>query len=83
MAFLDPLNRKKSHIQRTVSTKKNCFAHINWMNGKKSEAVVRRFSVKRVLKNFTNFTGKHLRPATLLKRRLWYRCFAVNLAKFL
>ena len=45
-------------------------------------------SVKKgVLKNFTNFTGKHLcqsllfnkvaglRPATLLKRRLWHRCF--------
>ena len=24
-----------------------------------------------------------LRPATLLKRRLWYRCFPVNFAKFL
>ena len=24
-----------------------------------------------------------LRPATLLKKRLWYRCFPVNFAKFL
>ena len=24
-----------------------------------------------------------LRPATLLKKRLWYRCFSVNFAKFL
>ena len=53
-------------------------------------------SVKKgVLGNFTKFTGKHLcqslffnevaglRPATLLKKRLWYRCFPVNFAKFL
>ena len=48
-----------------------------------------------VLKNFATFTGKHLfqslflnkvpglRPATLLKKRLWYRCFPVNFATFL
>ena len=42
---------------------------------------------KGVLRNFTKFTGKHLcqslffnkvaglRPATLLKKRLWHRCF--------
>ena len=41
---------------------------------------------------FAKFTGKHLcqslffnkvRPATLLKKRLWHRCFLVNFAKFL
>ena len=48
-----------------------------------------------VLKTFTKFTGKHLcqslffnkaaglRPATLLKKRLWHRCFPVNFVKFL
>ena len=54
-----------------------------------------RCSVKKVvLKNFTKFTEKHLcpsfvfnkvaglRPAILLKKRLWYRCFPVNFAKF-
>ena len=47
-----------------------------------------------VLRNFTKFTGKHLcqslvfnkvaclRPATLLKKRLWDRCFPVNFVKF-
>ena len=53
-------------------------------------------SVKKgVLRNFAKFTGKHLcqslffdkvaglRPATLLKNRLWYRCFRVNFAKIL
>ena len=49
----------------------------------------------RVLRNLGKFIGKHLRqslflnkvadlrPATLLKRRLWRRCFLVNFAKFL
>ena len=50
---------------------------------------------KGVLRNFAKFTGKHhrqnlyfnkvadLRPATLLKKRLWHRCFPGNFAKFL
>ena len=53
------------------------------------------FCKKSVLKNFAKFTGKHLcqslffnkieglRPATLLKKRLWHRCFPANFAKFL
>ena len=42
-----------------------------------------------VLKNFAKFTGKHLcqtlffSKVTLLKKRLWYRCFPVSFAKFL
>ena len=48
-----------------------------------------------VLKNFAKFTRKHqsqslffnkvagLRPATLLKKRLWHRCFPANFAKLL
>ena len=56
----------------------------------------RRCSVKKgVLGNFAKFTGKHLcqrlflnkvvglRPAALLRRSLWDRCFPVNFAKFL
>ena len=50
---------------------------------------------KRVLRNFAKFTGKSLcqslflnkvaglRPAILLKKSLWHRCFPVNFAKFL
>ena len=55
------------------------------------------FYKKGVLRNLGKFTGKHLwqslfsitlqalglRPATLLKKRLWRRCFPVNFAKFL
>ena len=58
----------------------------------------RSCSIKKgVVKNFAKSTGKHLcpsllfneaagsrpRPATLLKRRLWHRCFHVNFVKFL
>ena len=56
----------------------------------------RRCSVKKgVFRNFAKFTGKHLhqslffnkisglKPATLLKKGLWYRCFPVNFAKIL
>ena len=53
----------------------------------------RRCSVRKgVLWNLAKFTGKHLcqslffnkvKPATLLKKRLWYKCFPVNFAKFL
>ena len=42
------------------------------------------FSRKSVLRNFAKFTGKYpclcLRAATLLKKRLWHRCFPVNFA---
>ena len=53
------------------------------------------FCKKSVLRNFAKFTGKHLCqslylnkvsglwPETLLKQRLWRRCFPVNFGKFL
>ena len=60
------------------------------------EAVVSRCSFKKVfLTFFSKFKGKHLRqdlflnkvaglrPTTLLKKRLWHRCFSVNFKKFL
>ena len=56
----------------------------------------RKCSIKKgVLRNFSKFTGKHLhqslffnkvaglRPATLLKKMLWHRCFPLNFQKFL
>ena len=45
------------------------------------------FCKKGALRNFAKFLGKHLcqslMPATLIKKRLWHRCFPVNFAKFL
>ena len=52
---------------------------------------------KGALRNFVKFTGKHvcqglffiklqassLKPATLLEKRLWHRCFLVNFTKLL
>ena len=61
-----------------------------------SYTILMRCSLKKcVLRNFANFTGKHLcqslflnkvvglRSAILLKKRIWHRCFPVNFAKFL
>ena len=55
-----------------------------------------RCSIKKsILENSAKFSGKHLyqslffnkvkglSPATLLKKRLWHRCFPVNFVKFL
>ena len=45
-----------------------------------TEAVVQRCSVKKVFLEILLF---RLRPATLLKKRLWHRCLPVNFTKFL
>ena len=59
------------------------------------EAVFQRCSIKKVfleiLQNSQEFTCaslffnkvEGLRPATLIKKKLWYRSFPVNFAKFL
>ena len=55
----------------------------------KIEAVIQRCSVKKaILKNLAKLTGKPLCRSLFLitlqlKKRLWYRCFPVNFAKFL
>ena len=57
-----------------------------------TEAATNVFYEEGALKNFTRFTGKHLcqslffnktGSATLLKKRIWHRCFPVNFIKFL
>ena len=43
----------------------------------------RRCSVRKdVLRSFAKFTGKHLCQSLFFKKRLWHRCFPVNLPKF-
>ena len=78
-----------THIKLRHRTCDRC----KWYLSRRSH---RRCSVREVvLRNFTKFTRKHLchslffnkvaglRPATLLKKRLQYRCFPVNFVKFL
>ena len=61
-----------------------------------SEAVVQRYSVKKVFLEISQNSQENtcarvsflnkvagLRPATLLRKRLWHWCFHVNFAKFL
>ena len=54
-----------------------------------SEAATGGTLYKKVLENFTKFTGKHLcqnlffnKVAGLRPERLWHRCFRVNFVKF-
>ena len=54
------------------------------------EAFVRRCSVEKVFLEISQNSQENTcarvsftRPATLLKKRLWHRCFPVNFAKFL
>ena len=74
-------------FQRKESSQANVTSLIS--SSKYRSSHQRFFMQKGVLRNFTKFTGKHLclhlclRPATLLKKRLWHRCFLVNFAKFL
>ena len=61
---------------------------------KQMEAVVQRSSVKKVFSEISHNSGEHLRQslffnkvaglrlATLLKKRLWHKCFPVNFGKF-
>ena len=52
-----------------------------------TKAIARRCSVKKVFseisQNLQENTCSRVRPATLLKKRLWRRWFPVNFAKFL
>ena len=64
-----------------------------WISSRSSRPEV--FCQKGVLQNFSKFTGKYLcqtlffnkvtglRPATVLKKRLWHRCFPLNFEKIL
>ena len=73
------------------SLMKNCLSCAECIQKQPPEVLCK----KSVFGNFTKFTGKHLgqslffnkvaglRPTTLLKKRLWHRCFPMNFAKFL
>ena len=76
---------KRSYDVKDIDVTKNVVAIITFpFVSIISRSSHSRFSMtKVVLENFIKFTGKHLRPATLLKERLWHRCFPVNSAKFL
>ena len=77
--FLKPLgnsyNRPKFHVNSIFQSKMRKVFH--------SEAFAQVFCKKAVLKNFTKFTGKHLRQSLLLKKIFWHMCFPVNFGKFL
>ena len=82
IALLDLINRKTSSMQCTLSTRKNWFARIKWMNGKKSEAIIRRCSAKNV---FLRISKNHRKTpeAFNFKKETLVLVFSCELAKFL
>ena len=62
-----------------VSVKKKSFCLINWAFPGPCGPI----SCSKVAKIFFAYEGLCLRPATLLKKRLWHRCFPVDFGKFL
>ena len=76
-----------THLQQYLVYK----ASPRWNSCEKIEAVIRRCSAKKMLLKISQNSQEntcarglqHLRPATLLKKRLWHRCLPVNSEKFL
>ena len=73
---------------RTFRSPKTCFPSLVkplwWSRSSHQRCSV----IKGVLRNFTKFTVKYLchsqpKACNFIKKRLWYRCFPVNFAKFL
>ena len=86
-------SRQEVFCKKGILTLGSLYYVINWPIWRSSRPEV--FCKKNVLRNFTKFTGKHLRQScrpnkvaglksvALLKKRLWDRFFPVNFAKFL
>ena len=82
----------KSYFQCSFQIYVNCESVTKCNNKRNRSSHPELFCKKGVLGSFTKFTGKHLsqsvffkslRPGTLLKKRLWHRCFPVNFVTFL
>ena len=92
LKFTDCNSLKKTYI---LKKKKGFSWHHRISSALYRSSRPKVFCKKGVLRNFAKFTGKHLceslffnkvaglRPAILLKKRLWHRCFPMNFAKFL
>ena len=79
-AKLNPSEMLKKITRENKSTRKFLFF---WCRSSRPQVLCKKV----ILRNFAKLTGKNLnqslRPATLLKKKLWHRCFPVNFAKFL
>ena len=79
---------------KSISSSKS-FSSVSIAVAKNKKLEIQKQSPRGVLRNFTKFSRKLLcqslffnnvtgkRPATLLKKKLWHRCFPVNFVKFL
>ena len=87
---------KNTYYSLKLLMKEQFYEKLNVMKARPTRSSLPEvFCKKDVLKNFAKLTGKQLchslflnkvaglRSATLLKKRLWHRCFPLNFAKFL
>ena len=96
-SLITPLSKLWINFQQKFKEDRACWARgqrLRWLIDWQRQPLG-VFCKKDVLRNFAEFTGKHLclglffnkvasvRPTTLLKKRFWHRCFPVNFAKFL
>ena len=91
MSYKTTSGKTPSKFAILSRVKPSDFRFVTWLRSSRPEV----FCENGVLRNFTKFTVKHLhhslffnkvaglRSATLLKKRLWHRCFPVNFVKFL
>ena len=89
------MNLIEANVRKHESILMSSFMRHLGMPVKFLEVVIRRCSVKKVSLEILQNSQKNavpeslfykvagLRPATLLKKRLWHRCFPVNFTKFL
>ena len=66
-------------LNTRLMNSKSTLAFMNKEIKDTTEAVVWRCSIEKALLEIS----QHWRPATLLNKRLWHRCFSVNFAKSL
>ena len=81
----DTNHRKILNITRVRQTYEMGFKVYRWTTQLKTYRNSRPevFCEKGVLRNSLFYQAAGLKPATLLKKKLWHRCFSVNFAKFL
>ena len=78
--FYKMINYK--NISRTLQIIR-MFKRMSLTASNKFQAMVKLIPLIPIADYLKKYIDRGLRPATLLKKRLWHRCFPVNFVKFL
>ena len=68
-------------MQHTLSTRKNWVTHINWMNSKKSEALVWRCSVKKCSLKLCKIHRKTPEACNFMKKETLVQVFSCEFSE--